>query len=170
VGTSTEGPCSGAFEKLPSWAKERPTARDPETGFLYPRNCGSFHVGHSVHYIQGLRSHSESHREGRLIGVGSGTIAVDFGDNLKFYRNHETDRLVEIIGLGKVVRVCERYSILREPVRNGHSHCFSIQRPNSEWRLCDDTPLISLTPHGLAGRALTHGGFLVPIQSIRGHH
>jgi hypothetical protein len=71
------------------------------------------------------------------------------------YRNHEVERLVEIVGLGGEVRICESYSILR----GGGDYCFSIGA--GEWVECDDEPLTSTSAESLVDRLKSHGGFVV---------
>jgi hypothetical protein len=69
--------------------------------------------------------------------------------------------------LGKGVRICERYRI----VRTRSNHLFSIATSMDSWGACDDSPLTSFTPGALASRIETHGGFSVPgrlvVEAIR---
>ena len=146
---------------VPDWARQRKQPRDPKSGFLWLRNCELYRAGHMVHHIQAIHSAGEVHREGSLVASNGNVITVDFGDELKQYRNHDVERLVEIIGIGGKVRICESYVILRFP-RGGGNFCFSISNIDEPWIPCDDAPLTSTSPEALAERLATHGGFLVP--------
>ncbi len=124
--------------------------------------CELYQAGHTVHHIQANRSAGEPHRHGTLTEVLGNVITVDFGNEMGRYRNHDPDRLVNIVGIGGAVEVCERYVILRG---NG-GYCFSIQDADEPWIPCDHEPLTSFTPEALAERLETHGGFLVPGDAL----
>jgi hypothetical protein len=141
---------------LPSWADPE-TSRDPESGFLHPRQCESYLPGHTVHWIQANRSAGQPHETGTLIGVEGNVITVEVDGTTKTYRNHEVERLVEIVGLGGEVRICESYSILQ----GGGNYCFSIVDASKPWRECGDEPLTDTSAEGLVDRLTSHGGFVV---------
>jgi hypothetical protein len=122
------------------------------------RRCQLYTDGHVVHHIQAIHSYGRPHRSGRLVDIDGNELTVDFGIDVKRYRNHDPDRLVGIIGIGGEVRDCESYVILR----GGGSYCFSISAIDKPWTPCDFEPLRSATPEALAERARTHGGFVVP--------
>jgi len=143
---------------LPSWARRRRQPRDPKTGFLKPRHCELYRPGHSVHWIQGLHSTGRPDRRGWLDGIEDNIITIDFGDEVRRYRNHEVERLIEIVRIQGPVRVCASYSILR----GGGGYCFSIVDVDEPWIACDHRPLRSVTPEALAERMKSHGGFTVP--------
>ena len=145
----------------PDRARQRKQPKNPKTGLVRPRKCQLYLAGHTVHYIQAIHSVGEVHREGSLMASNCNVITVDFGDELKKYRNHEVERLVEIVGIGGNVRICESYVILRFPQGGGNA-CFSISEIDEPWIPCDHTPLKSISPEALAERLNTHGGFLVP--------
>ena len=130
--------------------------RADESGQVY--RCELYQAGHTVHHIQAIRSHGEPHRPGRLTGVLGNVLRVDFGDEIKRYRNHDTDRLVDLVGIGGGVRVCQGYVILR----GAGNYCFSILGADEPWIPCDQESLTSFTAEALAERLQTHGGFLVP--------
>jgi hypothetical protein len=146
---------------LPDWARNRKQPRDPESGFLWPRRCELYLAGHTLHYIPATRSVREPHRTGYLIAANGNVISVDFGDEVKRYRHHAVERLVEIVGIGGKVQVCEGFGILRFP-HGGGNFCFSVKEIDKPWIPCDDTPPTSTSPEALAERLNTHGGFLVP--------
>jgi hypothetical protein len=127
-----------------------------KTGSVY--RCELYVAGHMVHHIQALHSHGEPHRTGILADVLGSVITADFGDEIRHYRNHDSDRLVDLIGMSGTVRVCEGYAILR----GAESCCFSILDADEPWVPCDHEPLTSFTPEALTERLRTHGGFLVP--------
>lgn len=120
--------------------------------------CELYRAGHTVHHIQANRSAGEPHRHGTLTEVLGNIITVDFGDEIRRYRNHDPDRLVDIVGIGRSVEVCERYVILR----GIGGYCFSILDADTPWVPCVHEPLTSFTVEALAERLQTHGGFLVP--------
>jgi len=120
--------------------------------------CELYQAGHTVHHIQALRSHGQPHRQGTLTGVVGNVLTVDFGDEIKRYCNHDTGRLVDLVGIGGKVRVCQGYVILR----GAGNYCFSILDADEPWIPCDHEPLTSFTPEALAERLQTHGGFFVP--------
>ena len=134
------------------------TAR--QSGEVY--RCELYRAGHTVHHIQALRSVGEANREGRLTEVLGNVISVDFGGVTRQYRNHDTDRLMDLIGVGGTVRVCEGYDILR----GAGDYCFSVLDADEPWVPCDHEPLTSFTPEALAERLETHGGFLVPGAAV----
>jgi hypothetical protein len=131
--------------------------------------CELYQAGHTVHHIQANRSAGEPHRQGMLTEVLGNVITVDFGSEIRRYRNHDPDRLVDIVGISGSVGVCERYVILRG---NG-GYCFSILDADKPWIPCDHEPLTSFTAEALAERLQTHGGFLVPgvaVEDATGPH
>jgi hypothetical protein len=136
--------------------RKRP--RDPETGRRRPRKCDLYIAGHTVHWIQAIRSHDVANRRGHLVAVEGNAITADFDGEYERYRNHDPQRLLEIIGIGGTVIVCSRYSLLK----SGGGYCFSIVDAEDPWRPCDCKPLTSATPEALAERLETHGGFVVP--------
>jgi hypothetical protein len=139
--------------------------RDPVSGVLKPwRNCQFYRAGHTVHHIQAIRSIPEAHRNGRLVAVDENRITIDFGDEAADYRNHDTERLVDMVGIGGNVRICERFVILR----GMGDYCFSIAGADEPWTPCDTTPITSMSPEALAERLKTHGGFLVPGHLVTG--
>jgi hypothetical protein len=146
---------------VPDRARQRKQSRDRKTGLVRPRKCQLYLAGHTVHYIQAIHSAGEVHREGSLVASNGNVITVDFGDELKRYRNHDVEPLVEIVGIGGSVRICESYVILRFP-RGGGNACFSIANVDEPWIPCDHTPLKSISPEALADRLNSHGGFSVP--------
>jgi hypothetical protein len=132
------------------------------------RRCQLYQDGHTVHYIQANRSAGRPHRKGQLINVDGHDITIDFGDEIKRYRNHHADQLLEVVGIGGLAKVCEEYVILRSPIDHYQNHCFSISSVDDPWVPCDFEPLRSTTPQALADRIETHGGFVVPGRSVRG--
>ena len=131
---------------------------------LEGRRCEPYGSGHVVHHIPANRSHGEPSRKGRLLDVIENVITVDYGDEIKTYRNHDPDRLVDIIGIGGSVYACELSRILR----SAGSYCFSVSRADVPWIPCDFRPLRSTTPQALADRVITHGGFVVPRPALNG--
>jgi hypothetical protein len=87
-------------------------------------------------------------------------ITVNFGDEVKRYRNCDPERLLEIVGIGNSVDVCERYRILRA----WNDYLFCIVSADEPWVPCDYSPLTSATPGALVKRMETHGGFFVSGQ------
>jgi len=101
-----------------------------------------------------------------LLEVEDNVIAVDFGDATRRYRNHDVERLVEIVGIDGAVRVCDEYIILRFDHGNLTSSCFSIADADEPWIPCNYNALTSITPDALAERIKTHGGFVVPGRDV----
>jgi hypothetical protein len=144
------------------WVHDPDRPRDPESGYLVGRHCELYRAGHTVHYIRANRSSVKHSRSGRLQKVVDNVLTVDFGDEVKHYRNHDPERLVDIIRLGGIVHVCEPYVILR----GAGGYCFSISDATKGWVACDFRPLKESTPKSLAERIETHGGFIVPGQAL----
>jgi len=144
--------------------------RDPKSGFLKPRNCQLYRAGHTVHWIQAIHSSGTPHRIGRLIDVAEIVITIDFGDEIKRYRSHEPERLLEIVeSRGFEVRVCEEFVILRVDQADGSgSYCFSVVDADKPLIRCDNKPLRSTTPEALVERLETHGGFAVEGRALLG--
>jgi hypothetical protein len=132
-------------------------------------DCQLYVAGHTVHYIQALRSGKDPHTTGRLLGADGNMISVELDGQIVQFRNHDVNRLVGIIGIEGTVRVCTRYSILKFDNAEGTANCFSIAAASDPWRPCDVTPLTNTTAEGLAERMDTHGGFLVPMDALRLH-
>lgn len=132
--------------------------RDSVTGFLGLLRCELYLLGHTVHWIQANKSAGEPHRTGGLVHVEGNTLTVDFGDELKTYRNHDVERMVEIIGVGGTIQACERFCLLK----NVAGYCFSIVDADRPWTPCDFEPITSFSPEALAERLQTRGGFSVP--------
>ncbi len=165
--TTSDGarPGSPEYRKVSSEAGPGERPRDPESGHLRPRHCQLYIPGHSVHFIQAKLSFDEPHREGRLAAVDGDLLTVDFGDEIKQYRNCDPDRLLDIVGIGGGVSVCERYSVLRTPSRDGN-YLFCIAGVDEPWDPCDYSTLTSATPEALVQRMESHGGFFVSGQQI----
>ena len=132
--------------------------RDSRNGRLLPRRCQIYFPGHTVHPAPANRSAGQPHRSGKLVAVEGIVVTVDFGDEVKQYRNCDPDRLVEFVKIGGYVAVCERYRILRSRYR----YLFSIADPDDQWVPCDYSPLTSASPEDLAEQLQSLGGFLVP--------
>jgi hypothetical protein len=130
--------------------------RDSRNGRLLPRHCQTTSpVTRSIRFP--LIEAPDS-----LIAPGSWSpskgivVTVDFGDEVKRYRNCDPDRLVEFVKIGGYVGVCDRYRILR----SRHRCLFSIANADDPWVPCDYSPLTSGSPEDLAERLQSHGGFL----------
>lgn len=126
-----------------------------------PRPCELYLAGHTVHWIQANRSAGQPHRHGRLVAVEGNLVTVGFEDGVRHYRNHTPERLLEIVGIGGAVEVCEDYVVLRHRTDHRGAHLFSVARAEWPWIPCDDTPLTSAAPEALAERLRTHGGVVV---------
>jgi hypothetical protein len=131
---------------------------DDEVAILESRACELFFAGHSAHWIQLRKSAGEPHRTGRLMAVEHHLLTIDYGGEIRYYRNHEPDHLIESIGIGGMVHVCEKYSLLHAD----DGHYFSIADPSRVWRICDFTPFTATTFDELALRMESHGGFSIP--------
>lgn len=157
--TATDGPERTPARRrgdVPDWASHNRQPRDPKSGLLWPRRCERYVRGHTPHIIQVKLSWREEPRIGRLLSVDDNIIDVDFGSHFEQFRNHEPERLFEIVGVGKTVRVFS--SILK----GGRGYCWSIARADAPWQPCNNEPLTATTPEALADHIDTHGGFLVP--------
>jgi hypothetical protein len=141
---------------VPEWARLRIDPRDPESGWLWPRRCELYREGHTVHPTQVRVCHRSPVRLGRLESVEGNLITVRYDDAVVCFRNHEPERLTEIVGVGGVVR---SFSSILQGATN---HCFSILQSDRPWIPCDHEPLRSFSPDALADRLASHGGFLVP--------
>ena len=97
---------------------------------------------------------------GRLRSVDGDVIDIDVGDHVAQFRNHEPERLLEIVGLGGTVRVFS--SILQ----GWTNHVWSIARAADPWTPCNNEPLTATTPGALVSRIETHGGFFVPGDEV----
>jgi hypothetical protein len=140
---------------VPEWARNRKQPIDPGSGFLWPRRCELHLAGHTPHVIQVKVCLRREPRIGKLESVKGNVVAVDFGDHVGQFRNHETERLLEIVGIGGTVRAFS--SILQ----GWTDHCWSIAEVEAPWIPCNNEPLTATGPVALAERIRTHGGFLV---------
>lgn len=139
--------------------------RDPQTGFLRPRHCQMYFAGHSVHWIQALRSSDKAHRSGRLLDVDGQILTIAFGGEVKRYRNCDPKRLLEIVGTGNRVFICEPWSIMRAI----NDYCFSIADADHPWVPCDDSRITPASPDALASRPDTRGGSVVSLSEVVKH-
>ena len=145
---------------VPEWAGNREQPRDPRSGFLKPRRCELYVAGHTPHVIQVEVCLRRVPLVGKLRSVDGDVVTVDVGDHVEQFRNHEPERLLEIVGIGGTVRIFS--SILQ----GWTNHVWSIARATDPWRPCNDEPLTATTPEALAERIRTHGGFLVPGHEV----
>jgi len=137
------GPDSAHPDFQAQWrSAPRKRTRDPVTGYLRPRRCHLYFAGHEVHWIQANHSAKKQHRRGVLALVDDNMMTVDFGDELKRYRNCDPARLLEIVGLGNPVDVCEEYAILKSLER----YAFSIADADQPWVACEYSPLTPASP------------------------
>jgi hypothetical protein len=116
----------------------RQRTRDPVTGHLRPRPCHLFFPGHESHWVQAIRSAQQPHRRGALTHFADNVVTVDFGDAVERYRTCDIERLLEIVGLGHPVDVCEQYSLLK----TSDGYCFSVAKAEEPWVEC----AYSMTP------------------------
>lgn len=135
-------------------SRDRIVGRDRETGFLRPRRCGSYSVGHTPHHIQVLTRPIAGDRPvvevevRRALGV---QVILETDDGLQRYLNHEVGRLVEMLTrYGRHVLLDEARSLLRVPSERG-AYCFSIARPE-HWQHCSPRPRY----RGARARAVAH--------------
>ena len=105
--------------------------------------AGGVGSGHTPNVVQIKVCLRKTPRKGKLLGVEDNVISVDFQDQIVRFRNHEPERLLEIIGVGGTVRIFS--SILQG--RSGY--CFCIVDADAQWIPCDDEPLSSTTPGAL---------------------
>jgi len=141
---------------VPAWARNRELPRDTKSGFLKPRRCELYVAGHTPHVIQVKVCLRQEPLAGKLRSVDGNVITVEFGDDVEQFRNHEPERLLEIVGIGGTVRVFS--SILQ----GWTNHVWSVSPAADPWLPCNNEPLTATTPEALAERIRTHGGFLVP--------
>ena len=100
-----------------------------------PGLCGTYGLGHDVHYIPAIRSSNAPHRRGKLALVSGNLIIVDLGDGgFRSYYNHHPQRLLRIIGIGGTARIPEGYGRI---LRNAEGFCFSLLPAEEEWELCN---------------------------------
>lgn len=131
-----------------------------------PRPCTSYAPGHTVHWIQALRSANDPSaaaltRRGRLVAVEGQRITLAFaGRRSAVLYNHDPQRLLAVAGtLPCPVTLNERFAILRIP-----PYCFSVAR--EPLGPCPVDVLEETDLEGLAQRALTHGGFTVRLGEL----
>ena len=120
--------------------------------------CELYFPSHMLHWLPFKHSLDEPHQSGRLVAVEGRMLTVRYLSSSTTYWHHEPERLVDIVGIGGSVAVCERWSVLR----GGGGGAFSIAKTSRAWRPCDYTPLTDITFEGLAERMRSHGGYSVP--------
>jgi hypothetical protein len=102
-----------------------PRPHPPEVGPALA--CGSYHRGHTVHWIQARKaSEDQTGREpGRVVETGDGWLVVSFRDGRRaLYGHHDVPRLERLVQAhGDHVIVQDRWGILRLG-----SHLISISR------------------------------------------
>lgn len=123
--------------------------------------CQVYFPGHVVHWVQVNLSIGEPHLTGTLAGVGGGVIAIDFGEQITFFQNHEPEHLIKTIGIGGTVQICDKYSLLI----SGDDY-FSILNTNEPLGPCKYDALTSTSFDALAERLRTHGGYTVPGSQV----
>ena len=137
-----------------------------------PRRCTLYVPGHTVHFIQAIHSAKEPRRprSGRITVVGSGVLTVEFDDEVRRYRNHETARIGDLVReRGPEVNLDEGWSILRLPHRGG-AYCFSIVSADEPRRRCLTDEQTRFDVEGIRQRLISHGGFLVPGRAVLDEH
>ncbi len=128
-----------------------------------PLDCQIYLGGHTLHWVQNRHSIDTPHQMGRLIGTDGTSITVDYLTHRKPYRNHDVERLVDTVGIGNVVSICEQFAILR-----GGGAAFSICDVRRPWIDCDFEPFEPTSFESLAIRMKTHGGYSVPNEVLDG--
>jgi hypothetical protein len=103
---------------VPESARGRKQPRNLKTGRWWPRKCELYVSGHTVHHIQALRSHDAEKRVGGLAAVEGTVITADFNGDIEHYRNHEPERLLEIIGIRGTVSTSSGESQSAAPSRS----------------------------------------------------
>jgi len=159
--STPSGPKEGSPERTE--LREEPTGLDAEP--LEPRRCELYFAGHTVHWIQALRSAAQPHVTGTLLAVEDHVITVDLAGEEHQWRNHDPERLLESIGVGGEVRVCADWFILtyRPPGSMAFTYdSLSIYPIHKPWTPCAYTPFEATSFEDLAERARTHGGFSIP--------
>jgi hypothetical protein len=122
------------FERRMSNTENALTPARPrdKNGVLLPKQCHRYGAGHVVHWIAGNGSAGAHHLKGVLLSANGYIITVDFGTETRQYRNHDPERLIEIVKIGGRVAVCEEWVIMRS--RSGF--VFSLADPESPWSRC----------------------------------
>jgi hypothetical protein len=129
-----------------------------------PEQCTLYVPGHMVHVIQVFHSRSEPRtpRSGSIVSVGSGVVIVDLGGEQRRYRNHETQRIRDVVRDHRPeVNVDEGWSILRLP-HPGGTYCFSIASADEPLLPCRTDEQTRFDVEGIRERLISHGGFLIP--------
>ena len=131
-----------------------------------PKQCTSYHSGHTVHWIQALHTANKPEvaartRSGTLRSISGEVIEIRLNDgDVVRYRNHETGRLSAVTGGTGPESVNDQYSVLR-----AGGFCFSVDRDTGQSlqpRATDDST--GTDPAALADRLHTHGGFSTPLH------
>ena len=131
-----------------------------------PKQCTSYHSGHTVHWIQALHVANRPEVEARtrcgvIQSISGDVVEVHFDDgDVVRYRNHETGRLSVVSGGTGPVSVNDQYSLLR-----AGGFCFSIARDSEQpLKPCATDDPVGSDPAALADRLHTHGGFSTPLH------
>ena len=144
---------------------DEPT-RGSEQTIPHPRRlgCTSYAAGHSVHFIQALRSANrpEIARQswlGSVVGLEGEVLTIlSPAGKLVRFRNHDPVRLAAVLALlGEETLVNDQFSILRIG-----SRCFSVRTDAGErLGVCPtDEPPSDATAGQLVDRVRTHGGVI----------
>jgi hypothetical protein len=153
-----------ADDQLPAWA-----VRDALTGSVLPRKCGSYSAGHTVHWIQAIRSArtiDDEENRARLVGVEGELLIVKTRDRYRAYWNHEPERLLEDVGgLGRYVYIDDDWSILA-----GLYSRFSVRPADEPWNSCPPEPSERVEGPLTAGQVVAlveeRGGITIPFDQL----
>ena len=133
-----------------------------------PKQCTSYHSGHTVHWIQALHVANKPEVEARtrwgvIQSISGEVVEIRFDDgDVVRYRNHETGRLSIVTSDSSPVSVNDQYSLLR-----AGGFCFSVDRDTGQpLQPCATDDPVGSDPAKLAERLPTHGGFSTPLNDV----
>lgn len=146
------------------------TAARPGDQTADARECQLYFPGHTTHWIQVIHSAAEPHDPGVLVAVEGNLLTVDLEGEVRQYRTHHPQRVLDIIGIGGALEVNAEWSILwkRSGDQANAIPVCSIAKAKTPWTPCDFAPLEDVSFEGLAERTRTHGGFSVPGSRVVG--
>ena len=131
-----------------------------------PLECGSYLVGHEVHWIQARLSDEPpaAERAARVDANGWVTVQLDAGDGRRVW-THDPVRLAALLARTAGRAVLRSHSVLAVPSPNGHS-CVSVAHEPSP---CPD-PDEDLSGLSLVELVDRRGGFIMPGSDLLDLH
>lgn len=139
-----------------------------------PRPCALYLAGHTVHWIQGIRSGNAKRDtplpRGEVLSLDGDLIVIGTDEGLVRYRNHDLNRLKSLLETcGDTVEIDEHWSLITVPNARGR-YCISIAKDKGiPLEPCVDPRTVKQpdSVEALADQIAKYGGATLHVDQIR---